>query len=264
MASDKDKVIYLSEECESDTISVCAAGRGRQPQTGEVCIFEYVVSGSMTVFGDGRSETVDEGSCVVVRRGQGGLVVPNETSVLYIAANGAMLERMLDVYLVRDYVTGRVDVSGLFEDIFRLLEDEGTAVRPIVSGEVFRFVTEIVHMTACSRFFTASEEFASLANRIRGYLDSAIYSEVSLDDISKRFGITKVHATRVFRSRYGLPPIQYLAARRLKTAETLLLETSTPINEIASMLCYSNSQHFSSVFHKIYGCTPREYRKNRK
>lgn len=44
-------------------------------------------------------------------------------------------------------------------------------------------------------------------------------------------------------------------------AVTLLQTDAWAIKEIAEMCGYRNALHFSSEFHRTYGCSPREYRK---
>jgi AraC-like DNA-binding protein len=103
-----------------------------------------------------------------------------------------------------------------------------------------------------------------LAERVRGYIDSNIYSDISLDVIAEELGISKIHVIRVFKQKYGIPPMQYMMTRKIEISKSLLRSTVMPIAEIAELLKFSNAQHFSGTFKNAVGCTPNKYRKNEK
>ncbi len=101
---------------------------------------------------------------------------------------------------------------------------------------------------------------SSEAEMIRTYIDNSIYSDISLDTVKNHFGITKMHAIRVFKSNFNMTPMQYAIKRRADIAASLLATTDLPIKSISEMLHYSNTQHFSNTFKKIIGTTPNRYR----
>lgn len=45
-------------------------------------------------------------------------------------------------------------------------------------------------------------------------------------------------------------------------AEQMIRSTSMQISEIASNVGFYDYNYFSKVFHRKFGCSPREYRKN--
>ncbi len=105
-----------------------------------------------------------------------------------------------------------------------------------------------------------SQKKVSEADRIRTYIDNTIYSNITLDDVKNHFGITKMHAIRVFKAKYSITPIQYAIRRRVEIASTLLATTDLSIKAISEMLHYSNTQHFSNTFKKLVGTSPNKYR----
>jgi AraC-like DNA-binding protein len=98
------------------------------------------------------------------------------------------------------------------------------------------------------------------AQQAVAYIDSNIYSDISLDLMAEHFGITKMHIIRVFKRKFGITPMQYLIDKKISVAKSLLCGTVMPIKEIASLLRYSNTQHFSSSFKTATGITPNKYR----
>lgn len=82
-------------------------------------------------------------------------------------------------------------------------------------------------------------------------------------DVEELAGIVRVspsHFFRTFQSYTGLPPMSYIERMRIKKACSLLAESTTTITEIANSLGYASSQHFATVFKRIIGLTPVQWR----
>lgn len=82
----------------------------------------------------------------------------------------------------------------------------------------------------------------------------------TLNDLEKRFGISKYRLCREFGAAYGTSPLQYLNKRRIDVAGHLLLTTNHRIHEIGSMVGIDNTNHFITLFRKYTGNTPLEYK----
>ena len=53
---------------------------------------------------------------------------------------------------------------------------------------------------------------------------------------------------------------EYINQLRIEEAKRLLLSTSMSISEIASYVGYFNISYFSTVFHKLVGVSPFDWR----
>ena len=101
-----------------------------------------------------------------------------------------------------------------------------------------------------------------LVFKILDYLNEHYAENLSLDKISEHFFISKSNLSHYFKRETGLSPIQYIMQRRIGEAQSLLVETSLPIQEIEFQLGFNDSAHFSKMFKKYVGVTPNEYRKH--
>ncbi len=63
-----------------------------------------------------------------------------------------------------------------------------------------------------------------------------------------------------FLEEVGYPPGEYRMRRRMNLAKYLLRDRQISITDIAFMLGFATSQYFATVFRKLVGLTPREYR----
>lgn len=99
--------------------------------------------------------------------------------------------------------------------------------------------------------------------KIRGvkqYLDQHACRPVTLQLLAEKSDISVPHLCAEFRRCYGDSPINYLIGLRLKQARYLLLDRGLSIGEIASRVGYDDIYHFSKLFKKHFGVSPRAMR----
>lgn len=94
-----------------------------------------------------------------------------------------------------------------------------------------------------------------------GIMQTRLHEKLVIADIAKHFGITPRYFRTLFEERWGVPPAQFLTDLRLRKAKTLLLLTDMSVTEIAFACGFCDNSHFSNVFTKNEGVSPREYRK---
>ncbi len=66
---------------------------------------------------------------------------------------------------------------------------------------------------------------------------------------------------RSFKATTGKTPTRYMIDSKISKAKELLLTTSLPMNQVASLCGYNDPLYFSRIFKKRVGVSPREYRK---
>lgn len=92
------------------------------------------------------------------------------------------------------------------------------------------------------------------------YIDSHLDAAISLGQLAALCALSEYHFARMFRESFGLPPHQYVLARRLNRARELLRATSQPLGEIALACGFASASHFTNRFRQTLGGTPGEYR----
>jgi len=92
------------------------------------------------------------------------------------------------------------------------------------------------------------------------YIDSQLDAPLSLGQLAGLCALSEYHFARMFRASFGLPPHQYLLARRLSRARHLLRTTAQPLGEIALACGFASASHFSNRFRHALGGTPGDYR----
>ncbi|KAI7259545.1 hypothetical protein KC345_g10285 [Hortaea werneckii] len=88
------------------------------------------------------------------------------------------------------------------------------------------------------------------------------YSEsLQLDQIARKFYISKSHLSRVFKHITGFGFAEYVNITRVREAERLLRDTDFSITKVSECCGFESLTHFGKVFKTIAGLPPRDYRK---
>ncbi len=92
------------------------------------------------------------------------------------------------------------------------------------------------------------------------YIDANLSSDISLAQLARIARMSSYHFARLFRQSMGVSPHQYLIRRRVARARDLLRESSRPLAEISHEVGYESQSHFTAVFRKSTGLTPKVFR----
>jgi AraC family transcriptional regulator len=85
-------------------------------------------------------------------------------------------------------------------------------------------------------------------------------SHLSLDDLSAEAGVHPVHLSRVFRRFHREGIGEYTRRLRIRASCPLLLDSETPLAEIAVAAGFADQSHFTRAFRHVTGLTPRAFR----
>jgi AraC-like DNA-binding protein len=93
------------------------------------------------------------------------------------------------------------------------------------------------------------------------YLDDNYKENISLDKLSKEFGLNPFYIIRLFKSQMNLTPHSYLLNVRINKAKEYL-KNGYSIVDTALECGFFDQSHFHKNFLKIVAITPNEYKVN--
>jgi len=99
---------------------------------------------------------------------------------------------------------------------------------------------------------------ASLADELRGLIDSRFPESVTLREAAAALHAHPAHLVRAFGQAFGMSPHQYLTSRRVDLARRLLLDGS-PAARAAAEAGFYDQPHLSRHFKHILGVGPGRY-----
>ena len=85
--------------------------------------------------------------------------------------------------------------------------------------------------------------------------------KISLNDIAEASGFSPNYLSRKFKEDTGIGVHEYLTFVRLNKAAIELAHTDHTITEVALNNGFSDANYFKDAFHKDFGLSPRDYRK---
>jgi AraC-like DNA-binding protein len=128
----------------------------------------------------------------------------------------------------------------LLSAIVQSWQEQGAVARPASMQNDGRFAAVVAHMTLNLERKISRDELARVAHLHPGYFD------------------------RVFRSHYGMAPLQMLRDLRLRRAQDLLESTSQTLDAVAHACGLGNAAQLSRAFYARFGQAPGQYRQSAK
>jgi transcriptional regulator GlxA family with amidase domain len=103
-----------------------------------------------------------------------------------------------------------------------------------------------------------SQKLAAAIAAMEGNLDTTL----SVNELADRAGLTRRQLHRLFRHHTHMSPREYYRDLRLRHARLMLLNTITPILEIAVSTGFTTHSHFTKCYRQRFGVSPRDDRLN--
>jgi len=95
------------------------------------------------------------------------------------------------------------------------------------------------------------------------YIEEHLDTDLSLAQMARAVHTSAFHFARQFKAATGMPPHQYVVARRIERAQQLLGESDDlSLAEIAAGVGFLDQSQFSTHFKRVVGVTPRQFRKS--
>jgi transcriptional regulator GlxA family with amidase domain len=95
------------------------------------------------------------------------------------------------------------------------------------------------------------------------YVEAQLDKPVSLADVASSAGLTRMHFAAQFEAATGLRPHEYLLRRRIERAQEMLVGTDMSLVDVALSVGFQTQAHFTSVFKRYAGQSPRAWRESR-
>lgn len=98
-------------------------------------------------------------------------------------------------------------------------------------------------------------------NKVKRYIHEHYSEPIKLETLADLVFMNPNYFSGYFKKHVGVKFKEYLTNYRINEAEKLILTTDYKVYEIAQAVGFGDYRHFSEVFKKVKGQTPRDYKK---
>jgi AraC-like DNA-binding protein len=85
--------------------------------------------------------------------------------------------------------------------------------------------------------------------------------DFALKELARRVHLSLSHFKRLFKAETGLAPREFILQTKIEAAKHALRSDATAVTQIGLDLGFVSSQYFATVFRRMTGMTPTEYRR---
>ena len=86
---------------------------------------------------------------------------------------------------------------------------------------------------------------------------------ISIEKLADACNISTVYLRKLFASRFGVSPIQYISNLKLTRAKELLESNMYTVSEVCFLSGFSDESYFSRKFKEATGVSPSEYKEKK-
>lgn len=135
---------------------------------------------------------------------------------------------------------------------------------PIISEEKLNTITSIVETCINGFCYDGSVKITheQLAINIENFICENLDKKILLQEVCKKFYISKHKLYSILKENFNSTFTQFVAKKRIESAQKMLMETNRSVTEISGLLGYTNYNFFIKQFKSFSKLTPLQFRKN--
>ncbi len=99
------------------------------------------------------------------------------------------------------------------------------------------------------------------ARRVATYVTDHLGTRIRTTDLAAVAQLSTSHFTRAFKETFGETPLGYVSRQRMRYAQDLMLRSGECLSQIALTCGHCDQSHFTRVFRRKVGMSPRAWRR---
>lgn len=220
----------------------------------------YIVSGEMLVIIGDKEYIMKENEILILDMRQSHLYTTlGDAELIWLCFNGNCSELMVDKICRYQHVYTPIRISRTYHALKEILN--GFYSQQPLADELISSSLHFILSDLLSQQRYAVNQKPSAMEQAVIFIESNYYRPVTIQEIADMLYLNPSYLCQKFKAEIGISPKQYLMNTRLNAAKLLLCDTNWSIRDISEKTGFLTDTYFSYYFHKRFGMTPREYRK---
>lgn len=229
----------------------------------EVTVLAYVVDGEGTLTAGGFTYHPRKGDIFLLPLGSFHEYYSEEQqpwAFLWFNIRGELLPRLLESYhLDHTFYVENCGLEHLFSKGVELASSQKNGIPEIqkqLNMVIYEIIAEVADILRKREIHLSPDIL-----KAKDYLDKHLEASVRIEGLEKLLCMSGRQINRIFKNEMSTSPYQYLLAKRLDLAKSLLSNSTLSVKQIAARLKFSDPYYFSNIFKKKVGISPQHYRK---
>ncbi|MCQ2416672.1 MAG: AraC family transcriptional regulator [Oscillospiraceae bacterium] len=229
-------------------------------------LFAIVIGGKGSLNYDGRHWDLECGDCFFIDCRVQHIYQSDAQSpweLLWIHFNGCTSEEYYKMFAEHQqpviHPVSTLKFVSVLQEILRLNAETYADTEILTSNLIVNLLTMLLTVNTITE-----ESDSALHTKLRNvmaHLDTNFTADIRLDDLAKRFDISKYYLTREFKRAYGETIFQHIISMRINYAKRLLRFTDKSVEEIAMLCGFKDQSYFSKQFKRAENITCLAFRR---
>ncbi len=182
--------------------------------------------------------------------------------------SNALKSRMFRSYVIlniRFAVVAFLESIGADQEEYAEEIEQAVNVTRDENSELFKYFVRMLETSMRIRDQINSYQGGKMLKKALDYIDANYDRDtLSLNSVAENIGMSANYLSAIFSQSMQKTFVEYVTEKRIEKAKKLLKQTDKTSGEIAREAGYKDAHYFSFVFKKLQGCSPREYRAEKK
>ena len=184
--------------------------------------------------------------------------------ILWVHWNGQVMPHLYEVFRQRNVSVVLGGAADWVEPVLLRLESIAREEAPdyeLYESECLTQLMTLLLTKKQERGEHASGETLQKWEQIHQYLEEHFAEKITLENLGKRFSVSKYYMLRGFKRRYGVTIVQFINQCRMNYAKNELRFTDKQIDTIAEECGIHDSSYFNRIFRTTEGISAGAYRR---
>ena len=229
--------------------------------------FLYITKGKGVLSFDGETEIpITKGLVFVIFPGQWHTYHPSMKTgwnEYYIGFEGPIMDSIMEnSFITRENQVLEVgfneELVNLFSRALEVAELDKISSQQYLSGIVLHILGLVLSVSQ-NKIFEVGDVVQKI-EQAKIIMNENVFKNIDPEELAENLNTSYSWFRKVFKDYTGYAPAKYFQELKIRKAKQLLVGTSHTVKEISFMLDYNSTEHFFSLFKKMTGYTPLEYR----